>query len=58
MQTECNPKQIHFQGLGPKKVVAAFDGGTITSDAGVLLLREVEMANRFIERFSQCFIDT
>jgi hypothetical protein len=58
MQTQCNPKQIHFQGLGPRKVVAAFDGGTITSDAGALLLREVELANRFIERFSQCFVDT
>jgi hypothetical protein len=58
MQTQCNPKHLHFQGLGDKKVVAAFDGGTITSDAGTLLLREVEIANRFIERFSQCFVDT
>jgi hypothetical protein len=58
MKAQCNPKQLHFQGLGDKKVVAAFDGGTITSDAGALLLREVELANRFIERFSQCFVDT
>ena len=58
MQTECNSKQLHFQGLGEKKVVAAFDGGTITTDAGALLLREVDLANRFIERFSQCFVDT
>jgi hypothetical protein len=58
MHTECNSKHLHFQGLGPKKVVTAFDGGTITSDAGALLLREVELANRFIERFSQCFLDT
>jgi hypothetical protein len=57
MQTKCNSKQLHFQGLGEKKVVAAFDGGTISSDAGALLLREIEVANRFIERFSECFVD-
>jgi hypothetical protein len=57
MQAKCNSKQLHFQGLGEKKVVAAFDGGTISSDAGALLLREIEAANRFIERFSECFVD-
>jgi hypothetical protein len=38
-------------------VVAAFDGGTVTSDAGGLLLREVEKATGLIERFSECFVD-
>jgi hypothetical protein len=38
-------------------VVAAFDGGTITSDAGALLLREVDAANRTIEQFASCFTD-
>ena len=57
MKTECNPKQIHFQGLGERKVVAAFDGGTITSDAGALLLREIETARGFLERFCACFVD-
>jgi len=36
MNTECNPKQLHFQGLGSREVVGCFDGGTITSDAGIL----------------------
>jgi hypothetical protein len=31
-----------FSNQGKKQVVAAFDGGEITSDAGVLLLRESE----------------
>jgi hypothetical protein len=57
METECNPKQLHFQGLGGRKVVAAFDGGTITSDAGALLLREVETARGFLQRFCGCFVD-
>ena len=57
MQTQCNPKQLYFQGLGPRKVVGSFDGGTITSDAGALLLREVDRANHFFSKFSSCFTD-
>jgi hypothetical protein len=57
METDCNPKQLHFQGLGARKVVAAFDGGTITSDAGALLLREIEAANHFFDDFASCFVD-
>ncbi len=57
METDCNPKQLHFQGLGNRKVVAAFDGGTISSDAGALLLREIETACGYLERFSRCFVD-
>ena len=57
MQTQCNPKQLNFQGLGPRKVVGSFDGGTITSDAGALLLREVDRANSFFEDFASCFTD-
>ncbi len=38
--TDCKSEQAEFQGLGHRKVVAAFDGGDVTSDAGALLLRE------------------
>jgi hypothetical protein len=57
MYTECNSKQLTFQGLGNKKVIANFDGGTITSDAGALILREIDLANHFLKDFSQCFHD-
>ena len=57
METDCNPKQLCFQGLGTRNVVAAFDGGTISSDAGALLLREVEAARGFLKRFARCFVD-
>ena len=57
MKTDCNPKQLHFQGLGSRNVVADFDGGTITSDAGALLLREIEAANHFFDGFASCFAD-
>jgi len=57
METQCNPEQLHFQGLGARKVVGSFDGGTITSDAGALLLREVDRANQFFSGFASCFLD-
>jgi hypothetical protein len=37
--------------------VARFDGGTITSEAGGLLLRGVEKATRIIGQFARCFTD-
>src|SRR3954464_7592663 len=39
--TECNHETIDFSRLGPKAVVADFQGGRLTTDAGALLLREV-----------------
>jgi Transposase DDE domain group 1 len=55
--TQCNPPELVFQALGPREVVACFDGGRVTSDAGGLLLREVEAKFRFVERFAACFTD-
>jgi hypothetical protein len=57
MKTQCNPKQLHFQGLGQREVVGCFDGGTITSDAGALLLREIDRARNLFDGFSRCFVD-
>jgi hypothetical protein len=57
VQTECTSSQLDFQDLASRKVVAAFDGGTVTSDAGGLLLREVEDKFRFLETFAHCFTD-
>jgi hypothetical protein len=38
-------------------MVAEFNGGTISSDGGALLLRETDRKLKLIERFSQCFLD-
>ena len=57
MQTQCNPKQLYFQGLAPRKVVGSFDGGTITSDAGGLLLQKTEQLTGIISQFADCFTD-
>jgi Transposase DDE domain group 1 len=55
--TQCNADALLFQELGSRPVVARFDGGPVTSDAGGLLLREVEEKFHFIERFAHCFTD-
>lgn len=57
MTTECNPQSFHFQPLGRRQVVGGFDGGTITSDAGALLLRELEQATGLLKSFAECFVD-
>jgi len=38
-------------------VVASFDGGRISSDGGLLLLREVAQRTGLLERFAHCFTD-
>lgn len=57
MHTECNSQGVLFQGLCTKKITADFKGGSITSDAGGLLLAEIERARGFIKEFSRCFTD-
>jgi Transposase DDE domain group 1 len=57
MQTECIAGQLEFEGFDSRRVVAAFDGGAVTSDAGALLLREADRAVRLIDRVAGCFLD-
>ena len=57
MMTECIPTSFGFQDLGSRAVHAAFDGGRITSDAGALLLREVDSQFGFLDAFAACFSD-
>jgi hypothetical protein len=57
MPTECNGRTFDFQPLGSRQVMAGFDGGTITSDAGGLLLREVEVKTGLLAELACCFED-
>jgi hypothetical protein len=57
MRTQCNGKQYQFQDLGKRLIVGRFDGGKITSDAGALLLRELEAKRGIIGEFASCFVD-
>ena len=57
MNTECSAVQLEFQGLGNRKVQAAFDGGHISSDGGALLLRALDLRLGITERLAGCFTD-
>ncbi len=57
MQTECTQVSFQFHPLSQRDVVARFDGGSITSDGGGLLLREVERRTGILEQFAACFTD-
>ena len=57
LMTQCKPKAIEFHTLGNREVVAHFDGGDITSDAGGLMLREVEQRTGILKKFGACFTD-
>jgi hypothetical protein len=46
-----------FARLDRRDVVADFDGGAISSDAGALLLGATDRAIRMVDRFSDCFSD-
>jgi hypothetical protein len=57
MQTQCNAEQYEFSCIERRRVVAAFDGGRVTSDAGAVLLKRTDEAIGLIDRLAGCFID-
>lgn len=57
MATQCSGGQLQFQGLGGRRVEANYDGGRVTSDAGLLLLREVNEETGLGRRAAGCFTD-
>ncbi len=46
-----------FQDLGSRQVVADFSGGTLSSDGGVLLLRQVDANLGLTSALARCFAD-
>ena len=57
MPAQCNQEFLEFHPLDKREVRGGFDGGAITSDAGGLLLREVEKRTGIIQQFACCFRD-
>ena len=57
MPTECSPALFEFVPVEGRAVVAGFDGGAITSDAGALLLGATDRAIGLVRRFATCFRD-
>src|SRR5262252_2393925 len=57
MPTECSADLFGFAAVEGREVVAGFDGGAITSDAGGLLLGATDRAINLTERLAACFYD-
>jgi Transposase DDE domain group 1 len=57
MPTECIADLFGFTPVEGRRVVAAFDGGRMTSDAGAMLLGATARAIDLVGRFAGCFAD-
>jgi hypothetical protein len=57
MTTQCYTPDLFFEPLGQRDALARVDGGAVTSDAGGLLLREVEAKFGFLAQFARYFTD-
>ena len=57
MTTECNSESLTFSSLSRKKILADFNGGHLTSDAGALLLREANRRTGLIDALAACISD-
>ena len=57
METQCSRGQLEFHASRRRMVTGRFDGGRISSDAGGLLLCEVDKRIGLRERISKCFVD-
>ena len=54
---ERHERTVFSSPIAGKAVRAAFDGGRLTSDAGVLLLAEIERRLGIAERLARCLAD-
>ncbi|MDX1425573.1 MAG: IS1380 family transposase [Kiloniellales bacterium] len=57
MPTECSRDLFEYEVVEGRQVVAAFDGGQVTSDAGALLLGAANRALGLVRRLAGCFTD-
>src|SRR3954452_23585127 len=57
MPTQCSADLFGFAPVEGRRVEAGFDGGTITSDAGALLLGATDRVVDLVGRLAGCFVD-
>ena len=57
MPTECSRELFGYEAVEGRQVVAAFDGGAVSSDAGALLLGAANRALDLVRRLAGCFVD-
>ena len=57
ISTHSIPNQLNFGKIKGRKVMADFSGGRITSDAGIVLMAELDRKLRITSLFAECFQD-
>ena len=57
MPTDGSADRFEFARVEGRDVIASFDGGPITSDAGALLLGATDRSIGLVRRFAACFTD-
>ena len=57
MPTQCSRDLFGYEAVDGREVVAAFDGGEGTTDAGGLLLGATDRTIHLVGRFAACFVD-
>jgi len=55
--TECTQVSFEFEAHFGRQVTAQFDGGTLTTDGGALLLRQTDRRIGLLKRLAGCFTD-
>ena len=55
--TECNTGQLGFSFLRKRKLTVDFGGGEITSDSGLLLVRQADQSLGLLEGLANCITD-
>jgi hypothetical protein len=55
--TDCNSLPIEFPGFGARKIQADFSGGEVSTDGGILLLRQVDRWIGLTKRLAQVLPD-
>jgi len=57
VETVCSDEKLEFQPSGSRSVEANFDGGRVTSDGGLLLIRELDCQIGLTASLAACFTD-
>ncbi|HAA32711.1 MAG TPA: IS1380 family transposase [Cyanobacteria bacterium UBA8553] len=55
--TDCIPEQFKFGRVKSRQVIVNFQGGTVTSDAGLTLIADLDQRLKITSRLAACFQD-
>jgi hypothetical protein len=54
---ECTSKTYNFGKLGSRHIMADFNGGTLISEAGLQLIKQIDEQFEITQHFAECFSD-